>query len=370
MQPIRVGVIGCGAISDQYFRFASQYPILKVAACADLDAQRALSQAAKYGVPCVCTSVDELLADESVELVVNLTTPDAHAPIALRAIEAGKHVYNEKPLAITPAEGRALLEAARARGVHVGCAPDTFLGTAHQTCRRLIDQGVIGQPIAATAFMLSRGPEHWHPNPVFYYQPGGGPMFDMGPYYLTALINLLGPITTITGLADILIPQRIITSKPKYGQEIRVQTPDHITGSMRFACGACATIITSFAVHHPTYERSHPITLYGTEGTMMVPDPNGFDGEVRIRLAGESEWRVVEPCHRHPNGRSLGVAEMAHALRTRREPRASGRLALAVLHAMQAFLDASTTHQAQTLPADYDRPPALPHDDGFLTSGS
>ncbi len=357
-EPVRVGVIGCGNISGQYLERARQYPILDVAACADLDPARAAAQARRFAVPRSLT-VDELLADPSIELVVNLTIPAAHAEVALRAIEAGKHVYGEKPLAVTAEDGRRLLDAATKRGVRVGNAPDTFLGTSHQTCRALIDEGAIGRPLAALAFMLCPGHESWHPDPEFYYRPGGGPMLDMGPYYLTALINLVGPIRRVSGITGVQIPQRTITSQPKHGKVIDVQVPDHVSGSIEFASGVIGTIVTSFAVRHAD-TGPFPITIIGSEGSLGVPDPNRFDGPIRLRGRDDDGWHDAEPRHAHPNGRSLGVADMALAIREGRPHRASGDLALAVLDAMIGFETSSTEGRHHVVHVPHDRPAMLP----------
>lgn len=371
MERLRIGIIGCGNISSQYFEFARRFPVLEIACCADLNAEAAAAQAKAFNVPRAC-AVEELLADQTIDIVLNLTIPAAHAPVSLQALEAGKHVYLEKPLAAGVADGRKVLEAARARRLRVGCAPDTFLGTAHQTCRKLIDEGAIGRPVAATAFMLCPGHEGWHPNPAFYYQPGGGPMFDMGPYYLTALINLLGPIRRVSAVAGIQVPQRTIGSGPLAGQSVEVATPDHLAGTLEFAGGAIATLVTSFATHFPTHNTDQPITIYGTEGTLTVPDPNRFEGPIRLRRVGEAQWQDVSPTHDHPNGRSLGLADLAHAIQQDRPHRASGELAFAVLQAMQAFLDSSRTGEHRVLDTGYAAPAMLPAglSDGVIEEGS
>jgi predicted dehydrogenase len=350
-----MGVIGCGAISGAYLGMAKNFPIVQVAACADLDVERARAQAEKFGVP-KATGVDELLRDESIELVLNLTIPKAHAEIALRSIEAGKHTYAEKPLGISREEGRRVLDAARARGVLVGCAPDTFLGAGLQTARKLIEDGAIGKPVAFTAFMMGRGHEHWHPSPEFYYEAGGGPMFDMGPYYLTALLNLFGPVKGVMGMASIALPQRTITSEPKRGRVIHVETPDHVVGTMEFENGAVGTIIQSFAMAHAPDQEKQPIRVYGTTGTMRVPDPNQFDGPVHVRGRDEPEWREVP--HQFPAGygRSIGAADMAYAIRSGRPFRASGEQAFAVLDLMAAFLESSERGEAVRPTTRYQRP--------------
>src|SRR6185437_5699660 len=215
-EKVRVGVIGTGAISAAYLGMAKNFPIVEMAACADMNLEAAKKKADEFNIPKVCT-VDELLKDDSIQLVLNLTIPKAHVPVAMKIVEAGKHMYVEKPLGIDREEGRKLVEAAKKKNLRIGCAPDTFMGTGIQTARKVIEDGTIGKPVAFGAFMMSRGPETWHPNPQFYYEKGGGPMFDMGPYYLTALLNLLGPVKRVSGAASIAIPMRTITSEPKRG---------------------------------------------------------------------------------------------------------------------------------------------------------
>ena len=354
---MKVGLIGCGTISGTYFKVAKRFPILEVVACADAIPERARARAEEFGVP-RALEVEELLADPEIELVLNLTVPKAHGEVALRAVEAGKAVYNEKPLAVARAEAQRLLERAGARGVRVGGAPDTFLGGGIQTCRKLIDDGAIGQPVAAVAFMLNHGHESWHPDPGFYYQVGGGPMFDMGPYYLTALVSLIGPVRRATGSARISFPERTITSQPKAGTTIPVEVPTHVAGVLDFASGAVGTIITSFDVWAHALPR---IEVYGSRGSLSVPDPNTFDGPVRLRRAGEKEWQEVELTHSYTeNFRSLGLADMATALRSGRAHRASGELAYHVLDVMHAIHDASASGRHVDLASTCERPAPLP----------
>lgn len=355
MKPVKIGFIGCGNISTQYLEAAKQFPVLETVAVADLDMSRAQAQAEKFGVPRAC-GVEELLADDSIELVVNLTIPLVHAKVSLQVIEAGKHVYSEKPLTVTTEEGKRVLAAANAKGVRVGNAPDTFLGTSHQACRALIESGAIGRPVAATAFMICPGHESWHPDPEFYYKLGGGPMFDMGPYYLTALINMLGPITRVSGEAGIQIDPRTITSDPKKGQTIKVDTPDHVAGTLRFADGCIGTIITSFAGRFATHDDKNPITIYGTAGTLKVPDPNNFDGPVFLRRNDDEDFQEVEIKHTHPNGRSVGVADMATAFRSGRDHRANERMAFCVVEAMQGLLESSEQGRHIAVSAEFQKP--------------
>lgn len=357
LEPVKIGVIGCGDISGAYLRQCPQFKILRVAACADLIPERAQARAAEFAVPRVL-GVEELLADPEIEIVVNLTPPQAHYPVALAAVEAGKSVWNEKPLAVTREQGQQLLAAARERGVLVGCAPDTFLGGAHQTCRKLIDDGAIGEPVAATACMWCHGHESWHCDPSFFYEVGAGPMFDMGPYYLTALVNMLGPVRRVTGSARVTFPQRVIANGVRAGQVIDVEVPTHVTGIMDFAQGAVATILTTFDV----WEANLPcLEIYGTEGSLSVPDPNGPGGTPRISLAGTRKWEDVPLSHGYADlSRSLGVADLAYALRTGRPHRASGELAYHVLDLMHAFHDASDRGEHILLESKVERPAPLP----------
>ncbi|MHB9130586.1 MAG: Gfo/Idh/MocA family protein [Armatimonadota bacterium] len=357
MKAAKVGVIGCGAISSAYFSMCPIFESLEMYACADLMMERAQEKAKEYNIPKVCT-VDELLADPEIEIVINLTIPKAHFDIALAAVQAGKSVWNEKPLTISREEGQTLLQAAEAKDVLVGSAPDTFMGGSHQTCRKLLDQGIIGTPVAATAFMTCHGHESWHPAPEFYYKVGGGPMFDMGPYYLTALVNLLGPVRRVTGSTRITFPTRTITSQPLNGTVVSVDVPTHIAGVMDFANGAIGTIITSFDVWSADLPR---IEIYGTEGTMSVPDPNGSGGAVRVRKAGVGEWTEYPLEFGYAKtSRSIGVADMAYALRSGRPHRASGKLAYHILDIMHAFHDASDEGRHIELTSQCERPALLP----------
>lgn len=357
MQKTRVGIIGCGNISSIYFQASLRYAELNIVACADLDLARAQTRAAEYGVAKACT-VDELLADPEIDLVINLTIPAAHAEIALRSLEAGKHVYGEKPLATHLADGKRVMEVARLRGLRVGSAPDTFLGAGLQTGRKALDDGLIGRPVAATAFMMCHGHESWHPDPAFYYQTGGGPMFDMGPYYLTALINMLGPIRRVTGATQITFPTRLIGSEAKRGQVIDVEVPTHVAGVVEFTSGAIATLVTSFDVWHAAVPL---LEVYGTEGTLSLPDPNTFSGTVRVRRMGEAESREVPPVRPViTNDRGIGAADLLAALSENRPHRASGDLALHVLEAMEGFHVAAREGRHYDMTTTCERPAPLP----------
>ncbi len=355
--PVRVGIVGAGNVSNQYLKAARFFRALEVVAIADLDPARAGSQAEAYGVP-RAYAVDELLADAELDLVINLTVPSVHAAVSRQIVEAGKAVYSEKPLATERGDAQVLLEQARAKGVRVGCAPDTFLGGGLQTCRKLIDDGWIGTPIAATAFMMSRGMEMWHPDPAFFYQPGAGPLFDLGPYYLTALVNLLGPISKVAGSAVSSFPERVVTSQPNFGTRIPVGTPTHVTGLLTFESGAVGTLLTSFDVWASELPR---LEVYGTEGTLSVPDPNTFGGPVRVRRGASGAWSELPLTHLYTdNSRGLGVADMAHALASGRAHRASGELALHVLDAMQSILEAAEAERTLALESRAEQPEPLP----------
>ena len=275
----------------------------------------------------------------------------------MASLNAGKHVYVEKPLSLTREQGQTLLQTAKANTLRVGGAPDTFLGAGLQACRKVIDDGLIGEPVAATAFMLCHGHETWHPDPEFYYKPGGGPMFDMGPYYLTALVSLLGPITRIAGSAQKAFPERTITSQAKHGQTITVETPTHIAGTADFASGAVATVITSFDVWSSSLP---PIEIHGTLGSLSVPDPNNFGGTVKVSRSGAG-WEDVPLTHGFAeNSRGLGVADMAYAVLENRPARASGDLTYHVLEAMWGFLDSSEQSKYYTMQSTVERPAPLP----------
>ncbi len=357
MKKINVGIIGCGNISPIYCKTLKMMETTELAAVADLRPERARSRAREFEIPRAC-AVRTLLGDPRIQIIVNLTIPKAHADVARQSLLAGKHVYNEKPLAVTREEGKALLDLAERHKLRIGCAPDTFLGAGLQTARKVIEDGWIGQPVAATAFMMCRGHESWHPDPEFYYQKGGGPLFDMGPYYLTALVHLLGPIRRVTGSARISFPERLITSQPKKGTVIQVETPTHIAGVLDFANGAIATLTTSFDVCAHTHSC---IEIYGSEGSMIVPDPNGFGGDVKVKRRGASDWSVIPHSHGYAeNSRGLGVADMAAALQSGRHHRASGALAFHVLDAMQALLEASDAGQAVVLSSSCAQPAPMP----------
>lgn len=356
MKRVGVGIIGCGNISPAYLKAAKAFPILDIVALADANPAAAEARASEFGL--VARSIEALLADPTIEIVLNLTVPKAHVEVGLQAVAAGKHVHSEKPLGVNVAEAATLIEAAKARGVRVGCAPDTFLGGAHQTARKLIDDGAIGRPVGGAAFFMCPGHELWHPNPGFYYLHGGGPMLDMGPYYITDLVNLLGPVARVSGMATRLRSERLIASEPFKGMHIPVEVATHVAGTLAFVNGAIVTVAMSFDV--PKHKHA-PIELYGEKASLLVPDPNHFGGAIELAGIGE-DWREIPTEHSYADGnyRILGVADMAHAIRRGRPHRASGALAFHVLEVMTAFQRSSDSGAVVEIESRPERPAMLP----------
>jgi predicted dehydrogenase len=356
MKKLNVGIIGCGNISKIYLEQSKTFDVLAVTAVADTIAARAQEKAAQFQVRAL--SVDEILADKDINIILNITPPAAHASIALAALTAGKSVYNEKPLAILREDAQKMLQLAGEKNLRVGCAPDTFMGAGLQTCRRLIDQGEIGKPVAATAFMMGHGPERWHPDPEFFYKPGAGPLFDMAPYYLTALISLLGPVKRLSSMARISFQERMIGSEPKRGQVIKVETPTHVSANLEFTSGAMATLITSFDVWKSSVPR---IEIYGSEATLWAPDPNTFGGPVQVFRSDSKEWSEMPLITwRSFNSRSLGLADMAHAILSGRPHRANGEMAYHVLDIMHTILEASQEGKELAVNSSCAQPAPLP----------
>jgi predicted dehydrogenase len=335
--PVRVGIVGCGAISAQYLKTLHRLESLHLVAVTDLDVRRARKVAASSpGVRAL--EVEALLQDPDVDLVLNLTTPAAHSDVALSAIRHGKDVYGEKPLATTTAAGCAMLEAAGQAGVRLGCAPDTVLGTGLQTARKALDDDVLGRPIAATATMVTPGHERWHPDPDFYYLPGGGPVFDMGPYYISALVTLLGPVQRVLGASSRSRDTRTIASGPRQGQHVPVSVETHVTGVLQHASGVLTTLLMSFDA---VATLAPPIEVHGERGSLVVPDPNNFGGEVRLRAPGDAEWQVLPVSAGYLDAaRGFGAADLA-ATPHNVEPRAGARLALHVVDVMESLLRAA-----------------------------
>jgi predicted dehydrogenase len=352
MKRVGVGVIGCGNISSAYLKAATKFPILEIVALSDAIPAAAEARGAEFGIP--ARSVDAVLADPAIEIILNLTIPNAHVEVGLKAIAAGKHVHSEKPLGVDVAEARKLVAAATAKGVRLGCAPDTFLGGAQQTARKLIDEGLIGRAVGGTAFFMCPGHERWHPNPGFYYLAGGGPMLDMGPYYVTALVNMLGPVASVSGAATRTRSRREITSEPLKGETIPVEVATHVTGALLFANGAAVSMTMSFDVARHGHA---PLEIYGETGSLIAPDPNFFGGTIKYATAAD-DWKEkpIQHAYFDDNYRILGVADMARAIRENRPHRASGALGLHVLEVMEAFQTSSDEGRAVEISSRPERP--------------
>ena len=352
--PFGVAVVGCGNISKQYLKNLSAFPDVRVLFCADIDAERAKAQAAAYDVP-ESGSVQQALDHPGVQLVVNLTIPAAHAEVASAAIAAGKHVWNEKPLAPDVAAGRALLDQAAAAGVRVGCAPDTVLGAGIQSARRLIASGAIGTPISALTLLQGPGPESWHPDPEFLFAKGAGPLFDLGPYYLSVLATLFGPATRVAAVSRKGRDTRVIGSGPRAGTEFRVEVPTYTSALAQYAGGQAASML--FSWDSPLH-RSGFVEITGTDATLAVPDPNQFDGDLRVRRADDDEWTVVAS-HGAAAGRGSGVVDMVRAIAAGRPHRASGEMALHVLEMMTAIEKSASAAAFEPVESFFEVPDAL-----------
>jgi predicted dehydrogenase len=355
--PMRVGIVGLGNISGAYLSTLPKLPNLALTAVADIDASRVARVAADHPGIAGLTP-DELYASSDVDVVLNLTIPAVHSLVAKAAIAAGKHVYGEKPLALATTDAAEVLAAADAAGVLVGCAPDTVLGTGTQTARAVLDAGEIGTPVAATAFMTTAGHERWHPDPEFYYMSGGGPLLDMGPYYLTALVTLLGPVARVVGLSSQPRQMRTIGSGARAGTEFPVEVQTHVTGILEHESGVLSTLIMSFDVWAAQLPR---IEVYGSTGSLSVPDPNGFDGQVKLFRGAEGEWVDVAPSGGFAGAsRGFGLSELADAAEHGRMPRASGQLAYHVLDVMEQVLRAGVEGRALDVDSTCARPASIP----------
>lgn len=357
--PVGIGIIGAGVISKQYLDNLTSFPDINVAAVGDLFEEAAAARAAEYGVP-VHGGVDAVLGNPDVEIVINLTIPAAHVEVATQALDAGKHVWSEKPFSLDRESGLGLLKAADAAGLRLGCAPDTFLGAGLQTARRMIERGDIGVPLTALTLMQSPGPESWHPNPAFLFQDGAGPLFDIGPYYLTTLVQTFGSIRRVAAFGSRSRETRVIGSGPKAGEEFTVTVPTHVSSILEFDGGESAQSIFSF---DSPLKRSGFVEITGSDATIAFPDPNNFDGDVRICAKGADDWTTV-PSAGSTASRGAGVLEMARAIRAGRPHRAQGELAFHVLDTMasiaesidtKAFVDVeSSTAPVPALPEEWD----------------
>lgn len=361
-----VGIIGCGNISTAYFTLAPLFKGIKVVACSDINMNAAELRAEEFGVK--AQTVDELLANPEVDVVVNLTIPDAHYPVSKQILEAGKHVYSEKPLVLTLEQGEDLRRIAKEKGLSVGCAPDTFLGGSHQLARQYIDQGGIGRVTSGTCHVMSPGMEMWHPNPDFFFLPGGGPILDLGPYYIANLINLIGPVKRVGALTSMASETRTITSEPRNGETIPVKTPTNIHALLEFVNGATITLSASWDVW---CHRHANMELYGTDGSIFVPDPNFFGGVVEA--TGRNKEIKPLDVWDHPFGidnqeslqgpranyRTAGLADMALAILEGRDARCSLDRVLHGVDVMTAILKSGATGEFITLSTTCTQPAAL-----------
>ncbi|MGW3311141.1 Gfo/Idh/MocA family protein [Streptomyces sp. NPDC001073] len=358
--PVGVGVIGAGNISDQYLQSFARFPDVRVLTVGDLDSDRAKAQAHKHGVPHGGTAAD-VLAHDGVDIVVNLTIPAAHADISAQAVAAGKHVWSEKPLAVDRASARALLDQAAAAGLRVGVAPDTVLGPGLQTARRAIERGDIGQPLSAQTVMQTAGPDAWHPSPEFLFARGAGPLFDMGPYYITTLLNLFGPVERVAAVGSTSRSVRTIRTGERAGTAFDVEVPTHVSALAQFAAGAVSQSVFSF---DSPLTRVGIVEVTGTEGTMLLPDPNHFTGEARItrapagRTDREPVWHALPPVGAEA-GRGLGALDMARAIRNGRPHIATGDVAYHVLDVLTSIDESITTGESVRLQSAIDAIPLL-----------
>jgi predicted dehydrogenase len=353
-RPARVGIIGCGDVTNLYLPGCARFPVIEFAACADLDPRRAADLGARGGFPAVSTG--DLLADPKIEIVLVLTPPAAHAAVSMAAIAAGKHVYTEKPLATDREGAAALLAAADAAGVRVGGAPDTFLGGGLQTARSMIDEGAIGTPLTAHASAAYLGPERWHPNPGIFYAPGGGPLLDLGPYYVAALVNLLGPVRRVAAVGRGVGAQRVIGSGPRAGDTIVAEVPTSVVGTIEFASGAIAGLTASFDI--VASDVPH-LEIHGTAGSLVLGDPNWFDGTVSYRPRGATVWEDIPLRFDASVGRGVGLADMIGAIRTGTAHRASGRFAFHVLDVLLSLEAATRANTWIAIESAVERPEAL-----------
>jgi len=366
---LKVGVAGCGNISATYFKFAPLFKAIEITACADLNMGLAESRAKEHGIAAM--TPEAMIASPDIDIVLNLTVPAAHFAVSMAAVKAGKHVYSEKPLTLSLKEGLALKAATEKHGVKLACAPDTILGGAHQLARKAVDDGVIGKVTSGTAVIMGHGMEHWHPNPDFFFKPGGGPVLDMGPYYIGGLINLLGPVKRVAALTSAATAYRTISSQPRAGQKIKVETPTNIQALLEFASGATVTLLASWDVWA---HRLPLMELYGTEGSLYMPDPNFFGGEVLATKRGGAAtalpaWDHPLSIGNHPDGgeklanyRAVGLADLADAILKRRDPRCSIDRALHAVEVMTAILASGEDGKFKQMKTSCTRPKPLPPD--------
>lgn len=358
MNKIKIGIVGIGSISGIYLEnITNMFSGIEIVGVCDLIEERAKNAVETYKIPKLYKNMHELFADPEVDIVLNLTRPYEHFDVSIAALKAGKHLYSEKPLGTSVVDGKKLIDLAKEKKLRIGCAPDTFLGAGIQTCRKLIEDGFIGTPVGATAHMICRGHESWHPDPEFYYKYGGGPLFDMGPYYLTALVNLLGPVNSIAAMAKTSFDKRLITSEPFNGTIIDVDVPTYVTGSLQFENGVIGTLFTTFDVYQ---KESSKIEIYGSEGTLIVPDPNGFGGTIKLYRSTHGDFLEMPLLFGYPeNSRALGLADMAKSLQTGRLHRANSDMAFHVLEIMEKFYASSNQRKQIDILSRFDATPLM-----------
>jgi predicted dehydrogenase len=353
--PARVGIVGCGVISRTYAANNAAFDTFDIVACADLETARSAVIAADFGLEAI--GVDELLRSDAIDVVLNLTPPAAHASVTRAALEAGKHVYSEKPLGTTVEEARDLADLAESCSLCLGCAPDIFLSGAYQKARALLDDGAIGEPLAVSAAMLSGGQETWHPDPDIFFRDGAGPLLDMGPYYVTAIVSLLGPVRRVAGFASTFVRERIIEIGPRRGERFTAETPTHISSMLELSSGATAMLVATF--ESPGHYAS-TMLVHGSEGELALPDPNGFNGRMQIRRR-RGDWKAVTyPSRGDADARGLGLHDMVEAIADERAPRASARLATHVVDVARSILDSCDTGTAVVVGSTAERPAAAP----------
>jgi predicted dehydrogenase len=350
-----VGVVGCGVISRQYAAGAKAFDSFGLVACADLDRSQAEALAEAHDLR--VASVDELIGDPSIDVVLNLTPPGAHVSVIRACLAAGKHIYTEKPLATETADAAKLVAEARRLGLRIGCAPDTFLGSAYQAGRALLDAGAIGEPLSVSAAVLVGGQETWHPNPDIFFADGAGPLLDMGPYYLTAIVSLLGPVARVAGFASTRTRERTIQIGPRAGEQFGVGTPSHTTATMELESGVTANLVASFETNG---QYVCDLEIHGTDGVISFPDPNSFDGPVRMRRGREGWQDVPFVARGDRDARGIGLHELVEAIAAGRPERASGSLGLHVVDVARGILVSAAENRIVEIDSHAPQPEAMP----------
>ena len=364
---MKVGIIGCGNISETYFNCQNIFNNFEIIACADLNNEFASKSAEQFNVKAL--SVDDILSNKEIGLIINLTIPSAHKEIIVKSLNASKHCFSEKPLAMNMEEGLEIQKLSNEKKLYVGCAPDTFLGAAGQNARKLIEEDKIGKVVLGTFNLMSHGMEHWHPNPDFFFKPGAGPVFDVGVYYLTQLINLIGPVKSISSISGTATSERTITSEPRNGEKIIVETPTTLMGSLEFHNNAKIQFFCSWDV----WKHKHStIELYGLEGSMIVPDPNFFSGDILLSKK-DQDWQTINndsmllgipnktdnDGSKIANYRGIGLSDMIDAITNQRQARCSLDLAMHVLEVMEGIITSSELNEVYHLKSKPKQPKFL-----------